>query len=92
MLCKILPLKTCQAKELMVIPCCRCRCVLRALCVMVCVVEPADKLPAVRSSASAWMLCCAVGPGEVLLHVAHALQCSRGTELVPAPGAAPEQL
>lgn len=84
MLCKILPLKTCQAKELMVIPRCRCRCVLRALCV----VELAEKLPAGRSSASAWMLCCAVGPGEVLL----ALQCSRGTELVPAPGAAPEQL
>lgn len=31
-------------------------------------------------------------PGDVLLHVAHALQCCRGTELVPAPGAAPEQL
>lgn len=96
MLGKILPLKTSQAKELVVTLCCRCRCVLSPLCRMVCVVELDRQAPWCQElcfSLDVVLWCGApTVPGDVLLHVARALQCFRGTDLVPVPGAAPEQV
>lgn len=56
MLCKILPLKTFQAKELMVTLRCRWRCVLRPLCKMVCVEELDRQAPWFQKLCFTWML------------------------------------